>query len=1344
MRIAIPFLLVVLTAAADFALPDDFSAVQPLFRKYCYECHSGDNTEADLDLGVLSDMASVRANTRALISIRSMLESQQMPPKDAPQLTDSEQKLLAGWVRDILKEQARATAGDPGPVVLRRLSNAEYTYSVQDLTGIADLQPAQEFPVDGAAGEGFTNAGSGLVMSPALVQKYLDAGKKIARHVALYPNEIRFTHAVTRRDRTDAMLAGIQEFYDRYSVPKTANVNLFGGSPFQANEAGLLNVRSYLEVCVTEKSRLDDPEALRAIGRSRHLSIPYLQRLWETLNNPEPESFLILELQRRWKASTPDKVDELTQWVDAIRYQLWKFNVVGHLGRQGAPDRWRTPVNPLVERREFRIPLQIAEGNTEAVVHLNADHLNSVGTSNYVLWRDLYLTKEGETPIALHKAAGIAARQKELRAVLLGNIEQYLRAAGQIRSHDEIRRIAVDHQLEPELLTVLADILGLELGGPVKVTGHFKQPLTAVDGKAFVNGWGLPATPSVLANESAEQVRIPGFARPGGIVVHPSPSLYVALAWQSPIDGIVEVFGSVSDAHPECGNGVEWVMEQRSSDGTSVVKRAVVNQGKSSEIPRTSVTVAKGQVIALLVGPRDGSHACDLTAVEWNIRETTGAKRVWNPNQTAATIETANPHPDKFGNEGVWHFISGPMTSIGKSPGRGGFIPPGSLLADWKLAGPADRPRIGEALQKLITDGLEKTEAQSPNGVLIRQLQDIQLPPDSALFRDVPSDSRFGTHPLGHRIDPTHLVMEAPHTLAFSIPAGLARGRDLVLAGMYDVGHGGEGATRIHAGTTTAVPSESPIICRSGSDADRQIRAACDDFRNLFPVALCYRRIVPIDEVVTAVLFYRDDEPYRELMLTEEETGVLDQLWDEFEYVAQEPLLQMVAVEQIREFATQDRPDLVGPFDEMKKRMTREVEQFRKRLKQTQPLHLDSLLLFAERAWRRPLSRTEQSQLRSLHTSLQGQGLTHEETIRLLVARILTSPAFLYKLESPAEQTAPISDYELATRLSYFLWSTLPDETLRTAAQQRALSTDQAILEQLERMLVAPESRRMAEHFVCQWLHLRDFDTNDDKNDKLFPRFKQLRTDMYEETVRFFEDLIRNNGSVLEIVKADHTFVNESLAVHYGIRDVTGTEFRRVTTPSRGGVLTMATFLASQSGASRTSPILRGNWISETLLGEKLPKPPTNVPQLPEQLPTGLTARQLIERHSSDPACAKCHDRIDPYGFTLEGFDAVGRSRSQPVDTSATVLDGSRIEGVIGLQEYLLTKRSNAVVRQFCRKLLGYALGREVRLSDEPLLDNMAVQLERDEFRIHTAIRLVVLSPQFREIRGSSFRTGQN
>jgi hypothetical protein len=200
----------------------------------------------------------------------------------------------------------------------------------------------------------------------------------------------------------------------------------------------------------------------------------------------------------------------------------------------------------------------------------------------------------------------------------------------------------------------------------------------------------------------------------------------------------------------------------------------------------------------------------------------------------------------------------------------------------------------------------------------------------------------------------------------------------------------------------------------------------------------------------------------------------------------------------------------------------------------------------------------------------------------------------------------------------------------------------------------------------------------------------------------------------------------------------------------RGGILGLAATLAKQSGASRTSPILRGNWVSEVLLGERLPRPPKDVPQLPvdETAPAGLTVRELVARHTSDARCAACHQKIDPFGFALEGFDAIGRRRDRdlagrPLDTQTRLPDGSEINGLTGLRDYLLEKRRDAFLRQFCRKLLGYALGRELQLSDEPLLREMGERLAANDYRFFVAIETIIQSRQFRNIRGTEVAKDQ-
>ncbi len=371
--------------------------------------------------------------------------------------------------------------------------------------------------------------------------------------------------------------------------------------------------------------------------------------------------------------------------------------------------------------------------------------------------------------------------------------------------------------------------------------------------------------------------------------------------------------------------------------------------------------------------------------------------------------------------------------------------------------------------------------------------------------------------------------------------------------------------------------------------------------------------------------------------------------------------------------------------------------------------------------------------------------MSHDEAFRTVLTRVLVSPAFLYRVEQPADakEARPVSNWEQATRLSYFLWATMPDTELRDAAAAGKLTDPAGLSAQAGRMLKDPRTRGLAVEFALQWLQVRDFLSNREKNEKLFPTFDdKLRTDLFEESVLYFQDLFQNDRSVLEILDSDHTFLDETLAKHYGIPNIAGPQWRRVDGVrqyGRGGVLGLGSVLTTQSGASRTSPVLRGNWLVETLLGEKIPRPPPNVPKLPddETATEDLTVRQLVEKHTRIAECAVCHQRIDPFGFALEKYDPIGRYREKdlggrPIDCKAQLRDGTQFDGVDGLRHYLLTERKDDFLRHFCTKLLGYALGRSVTLSDQPLVEDMVAGLKANDYRISAAVLAVIRSKQFR------------
>ena len=1344
--------------------------VVPTLKRFCLDCHSTEKQEGEFDLERFTHLADVRRDPKAWQKVAQMLDDGEMPPEDSEQPSDEQRTQLRAWIESYLDAEAVARAGDPGPVVLRRLNNAEYNYTVRDLTGIDSLNPTREFPIDGAAGEGFTNSGSAQGMSPSLVRKYLDAAKQVADHAVLLPDGIRFSQHITSRDRTDELMARIQAFYRQFTESGGGQAVNLQGIKFDTNQGGVLPVEKYLAATLQEREAIAaGRKSIDDVAAERSLNAKYLRTLWETLsadrrltfhnkNTPgarqeEGGSPLLDELRRMWTAAKPEDAPQLAARIGEIQKVLFKYNSIGHISDSGQSKIWLERVTPITS--EHPVTRKLPQGAKEDVsVFLAASDAGDGRRQDYVVWENARLTSENGPDIALRDLAGLKKRLHELQVEALAKTAKYLAAVAEVaekteRSEDEQQALAAKHGLDPDALKVWLNYLAIGESGAVLVRGHLREKHTAND-YDFVRGWGVPATPIILGNSSDSQVRIPGISRPHSIVAHPSPTLFIAAGWQSPISGLVEVEARLNDAHPECGNGQEWFVQHRSGRKVGNLWKGDFPTGGSAKMPAKKISVRRGELVSFIIGPRDGSHACDLTEMNLTITELTGDKRTWDlAGDCSDDLNSSNPHPDRHGNAKTWHFYQGPMASLHQEAHQFVAVPGGSSLARWQFErDPAKRAQLAEQVQSLAT-GEAPADVASADGVLYEQLMNLAVAPHDidALLAGVQADERFGKHPLGHAMKSADLVVHAPDVVEFQIPPNLADGRSFVVTGRLESEHGRDGTVRLDVTTSPikpeAIPLSRAVLANDGSAARKRVAAAFAEFQDVFPPALCYARIVPVDEVVTVTLFYRQDDPLQQLMLDDAQSAELDRLWDELFYVAQEPLKYQVAFEQIREFATQDRPDLVKRWSPLVKSVEDRADAFRQRLADTEPAHTRAALDFAARAWRRRLTDSEQTSLRGLYQTLRDAEIPHEQAIRLTLARVLTSPAFLYRRERPTagKSPGPVTDIELASRLSYFLWSSLPDGELRRLAEAGKLSDPATLTIQSRRLLRDRRARRLAVQFACQWLHLRDFDQTVEKNETLYPEFSVLRAHMYEETVRFFEDLFRNDGSILELLDADHTFLNEALARHYGIDGVSGSQWRRVDgirAQGRGGLLGMATVLASQSGASRTSPILRGNWVYETLLGERLPRPPANVPQLPDERPEGLTARELIEQHSSVAACAKCHAKIDPYGFALEQYDAIGRLRPQPVDTATKLFDGRTVDGINGLRDYLAGDRQDDIVRQFCRKLLGYSLGREILLSDRPLIDKMMRDLAENDYRFSVAVEAIVLSDQFRKIRGAN------
>ena len=410
------------------------------------------------------------------------------------------------------------------------------------------------------------------------------------------------------------------------------------------------------------------------------------------------------------------------------------------------------------------------------------------------------------------------------------------------------------------------------------------------------------------------------------------------------------------------------------------------------------------------------------------------------------------------------------------------------------------------------------------------------------------------------------------------------------------------------------------------------------------------------------------------------------------------------------------------------------------------PAHLENCLEFASRAWRRPLTDSEQVSLRAFYRRTLLEEKDHTKAVRALIARILVSPAFLYRVElasgpplpaakviasvtatgiasvtasGTASAAKPLSGWELASRLSYFLWSSLPDDALRHAAETGELNTPEGLHNQVKRMLADDKARRMSAEFFGQWLGFYRFDQYKGVETSRFPEFTdEVKAGMYDEAVSFCEYIIRQDRPVNDLMSADYTFLTKPLAKYYGVNQViqsnaAAQKVDGANSFQRGGVLRLGAVLTVTSAPLRTSPVKRGDWVLRRILGTPTPPPPADAGSIPadDKLFGGLSLRDKLEAHKRNATCAGCHTRIDPLGFPLEHYDATGRWRTSYADGKAIydagkTFDNYSIEGAQGLLNYLKTK-DEQVRRTLAMKMIGYALGRTVLPSDMPLVDRM-------------------------------------
>ena len=401
------------------------------------------------------------------------------------------------------------------------------------------------------------------------------------------------------------------------------------------------------------------------------------------------------------------------------------------------------------------------------------------------------------------------------------------------------------------------------------------------------------------------------------------------------------------------------------------------------------------------------------------------------------------------------------------------------------------------------------------------------------------------------------------------------------------------------------------------------------------------------------------------------------------------------------------------------------------------------LTSLARQAYRGSVTVNDIDPLIALFFEGRTDGGSFESGIEMALSGLLVSPRFLYRVPAAPEtgQSGDIyelADLDLASRLSFFLWSSIPDEELLSLAEKGLLSDPDVLANQLNRMLADPKSTAIVDNFGGQWLHLRNVQDWAPDPDRYDYFDDSLRYAFLQETELFLENMIREDRSILDLINADYTFVNERLADYYGIDGIKGGYFRRVSLNNTGrrGVLGQGSVLMVTSYPTRTSPVLRGKWVLENLLGAPPPPPPPDVPALDDSAEISAgSLREALEQHRANPACAVCHNRLDPLGFALESFDAVGRQRrienGVEVDDSGALPDGTIVDGLDGLRDVLMTRR-NEFVETFAEKLLTYAIGRGLEPSDRPALREIRRQVEASDYRFSALVDGIVDSVPFR------------
>lgn len=713
-----------------------------------------------------------------------------------------------------------------------------------------------------------------------------------------------------------------------------------------------------------------------------------------------------------------------------------------------------------------------------------------------------------------------------------------------------------------------------------------------------------------------------------------------------------------------------------------------------------------------------------------------------------------------------------PVGAPGRGPGQppaGGQTPPAQTPA---AAKPPVQPQAGGqvAAAQAAGAGAGARRGGLPPGP--------RVPLRTVVSAETAKRLNFGVAPDGSQMGPDDFASEGTFNFEVVVPEGntfdlqmdadLGADRDQVFRVMLSDREDGAGRGAPNRALIGDMSSAGYKLFRSGvmefatilppnshgepTPADKD--PVPDPFDNTYNVP-------EHDEFVIKVKYIRDDRFVVENLIDKATRARLDNAWNDlyasFEY--HDAYLRLLAKhykidykeKTVATLTPADMASWPAELQQYAKPVFAEYKAVRAAQATGRPGHVNDALAFASKAWRRPLAEKEKASLRAFYDKTITTEQDHVKAMKALIARILVSPAFLYRVEQPPviaaastapTSVAPFSNWEMASRLSYFLWASIPDEELRRAAAANELSDSAQLQKQVKRMLADPKSRRFSTEFFGQWLGFYHFDESKGVDTTRFPEFTpEVKRGMYDEAVTFFDHIVRKQRPVREILSANYTFANKPLAKFYGFTKEVKSEDQVEMVEGadafhRGGLMRLGAVLTATSAPLRTSPVKRGDWILRRIVGTPVPPPPADAGSIPadDKLFGGLSLREKLEAHKRNATCANCHLRIDPLGFSLEHYDSTGRWREKYADGKAiedfgTLSDQTKIEGVNGLLNYLNSK-DGQVRRTLAYKLVGYALGRTVQASDQILIDRMVAA--GGDATIMQLASEIVTSKQFR------------